>query len=647
MKKSTPIQRKLMRVILLTCGTVLAMTCAAFFVYEFITYRNITKKELSVLGQIVSTNITSSIAFVDNNDANEILASLKAEKHVIAAAVYDKNGKLFAHYPVASSPKELPSLVEKDGYRFKGNFIEGFEPVTQEGVRLGTLYLKSDLKAVYERFILYGAIAALFIVISFVFAYLLSKRLQRSISDPILELANTAKIISERGDYSVRANKRTNDEVGTLTDAFNHMLTQIHKQNAEINELNANLEEKIVIRTYELQEANVALKEQNKFIETIIDSSIDLIAVFDTNLHYLTVNKYAAEIFGRKKEEMVGRHILEVFPNLEGKPIIDNLQRALAGEFIHVEAYKSQVSESHFENFFIPLKNEEGNIDRVLLVGHDITSIIVANEKLREVNTELEKSNLDLEQFAYVASHDLQEPLRKIRTFSELSLMHMHNQEILKRYLDKINSSAGRMSDLIKAVLNYSRLSRMEAEFNDVDLNMVVSQLKTDLELSIEEKKAKIVFDNLPVVKAVPLQMNQLFLNLFSNSLKFCDKEPVITISSQIIKADEADGKIGLNKQQLYARIVFSDNGIGFEQKYAGKAFSIFQRLHSSDQYSGTGIGLALCKKIIDRHSGHISVQSTPGEGTSFFIYLPIATGSKEQEGNTTSSTHRVQINEA
>lgn len=608
--------------IMVICGTVLLVTCAAFFIYEYITYREFTKREIATLGQVTATNITSSLAFDDKQDATDLLAALKAQKNIVSACVYDKAGNLFATYPATLKKEDAPSSLRSDGYLFAGNFLEGFEPVIQGNERLGTLYLKSSLQAVYSRFILYGGLGIVFVGLAFLFALLLSRRLQGTIVNPILQLADKAKMVSEKNDYSVRAEKRSDDELGVLTDAFNHMLTQIETQNAEIKGLNANLEEKIAQRTAELQQANNVLKEQNSFIETMIDSSVDLIAVFDTNLHFVVLNKQANEVYRRDRREMIGRYVLDVFPNLANTNFINQLERCLKGEFIHDEIYRSLVSDRYFENFYVPLFNEANEVERVMVIGHDITGIIQANEKLKALNAELENSNRDLEQFAYVASHDLQEPLRKIKTFSELSERNVQHPEILKRYLGKISSSASRMTDLIKAVLNYSRLSRTDAEPVPVDLNAVIQHIITDLELTIEEKKAVIHLDRLPIIRGIPLQMSQLFLNLFTNSLKFSERQPEIAIQADRVSAEELPPLLAQEKI-TFVKIRFRDNGIGFPQQYADKVFSIFQRLHSADKYAGTGIGLALCKKIVENHAGHISVDSEPGEGATFFIYLP------------------------
>lgn len=610
-----------MRVIMLTSGAVLLMTCAAFFIYELITFRDLMRRQLTTQSEIVADNSTAALAFDDKEAAAETLKALDADKHIMVAALFDLEGKLFATYHTGRG--DVPARLQADGYRFTQKYLEVYQPVLVEGKRLGTLFIRSDLEAIYDRFRLYGGIAVLFMLVSFLFAYLLSKLLQKSISTPLLELAQTAHTISQKKDYSVRAIKRSGDEVGVLTDAFNHMLAHIEVQNAEIRAFNQELEEKVTERTKELAEANAVLKQQHELVASILDSSLDLIAVFDRELRYLVVNHQVVQFYQKKKEDLQGRLLLEVFPQLAGSALEQNLRRALGGELVRDHHYVSRITRRRLDNFFIPLRGKDGEVDRVMLVGHDLTEIATANEKLKSVNQALEKSNRDLEQFAYVASHDLQEPLRKIQVFTELSQKNSHKPEILGRYLEKINTAARRMTDLIKAVLNYSRLSGAQ-ETRPVDVNAVLANIRHDLELTIEEKKAVIRSERIPLVKGVPQQISQLFYNLVSNSLKFSRQQPQITLTCRMLPKEEVQASGVLNKDNDYVEIHFQDNGIGFDQQYADKVFTIFQRVHSDEQYAGTGIGLALCKKIVENHQGTIAVESKPGEGTRFVIVLPV-----------------------
>lgn len=626
---------------MLTSGIVLFMTCAAFFVYEYVTARQILRRQVFTLGEIVATNSTAALAFKSHDDASEILNALRAESNIKAAALYDEDGNLFAKYPATLSPFFLPKHPGRLGYYYNENYLEGFHIVAQGNTRLGTIFLRSDLRIIYQRFLLYAIIATLFIVISFIFAYFISKHLQKSVSTPILDLANVAKVVSDEKNYSVRAFNRSNDEVGTLTDAFNHMLTRIEIQNAEITGLNQNLEMKVRERTHQLENAFEELKQQTEFTEKMLDSSVDVIAVFDTGLRYVTFNKHGEETYNVKREELIGKYIADAFPQTLQSGIIDDLRKAAEGEFVRHVNYVSGVTQRHYENFYIPLKDKDGKVYRILTIAHDITDIMDANVKLQTLNTELEKSNRELEQFAYVASHDLQEPLRKIQTFSELGERNINDHEILRRYLGKVNSSAQRMTELIKAVLNYSRLSKSENEFVAVDLNSIMHSVKFDLELLIQEKQAIINYGKLPEIYGIPLQIHQLFYNLLTNSLKFNENVPVIDITSRQVHGSEIENEESIVKDREYILITFSDNGIGFDQKFSEKVFSIFQRLHSDRTIAGTGIGLAVCKKIVDNHQGIISVKSELKKGTTFYIYLPMLHLRKDQFTNTSSTnTH-------
>lgn len=249
---------------------------------------------------------------------------------------------------------------------------------------------------------------------------------------------------------------------------------------------------------------------------------------------------------------------------------------------------------------------------------------------LIKVNLELERSNKDLEQFAYVASHDLQEPLRKIMTFTHL--LQKHNEGQLDGestlYIDKILRATNRLTKLIDDLLNFSRLSRSDAQFTKTDLGQVWRTIKNDFEVSIRQKSAVIREHGLPSIASVPLQMSQLFQNLLSNSLKFCnpDLPPVIEIFCRKITPDEAATHPELQRGVPHYEIKFRDNGIGFEHEYADKIFLIFQRLHGQYDYPGSGIGLALCRKIIMNHKGKIYATSEPGKGSCFYILLPETT---------------------
>ena len=280
----------------------------------------------------------------------------------------------------------------------------------------------------------------------------------------------------------------------------------------------------------------------------------------------------------------------------------------------------------------IPNKSEDGSFNSWLVYFTDINAqkMIVEtlkdNSELKMIQRELESANSklifknkELEQFAYIASHDLQEPLRKIMIMLSRAGEHLSEEEKKKFYFDRITISATRLSDLITDVLNYSRIDNNKQVFEPVDLNEIAEEILVDLSMIIEEKNAVITIESLPSVLGLNTQLRQLFYNLVNNALKFNTELPVVTISAKMMP----DNQDQLALPGNYDIISITDNGIGIDSQYSNRIFNMFQRLHERDQYGGNGIGLALCRRIIENHNGIINFTSTPGKGTVFWIYLP------------------------
>jgi PAS domain S-box-containing protein len=274
------------------------------------------------------------------------------------------------------------------------------------------------------------------------------------------------------------------------------------------------------------------------------------------------------------------------------------------------------------------IHDDSGAVIGVSKVTRDLTEKKHAEDILRAKNKELERINQELGSFAYIASHDLQEPLRKIQTFTS-RILELEKGKFSEKGMDffsRLQNAAQRMETLIQDLLLYSRTTTSELKFEPIDLNELIVQIKADLELVINEKKADIRCERLPVLNAVRFQMQQLFLNLASNSLKFSKAgvKPEIKIQYKIITGSDIEA-IGQDPAWKYHYIRFSDNGIGFDPEYRYKIFEIFQRLHGKAEYSGTGIGLAICKKIMDNHHGFIAADSEPDQGAVFHLLFPQA----------------------
>jgi light-regulated signal transduction histidine kinase (bacteriophytochrome) len=260
--------------------------------------------------------------------------------------------------------------------------------------------------------------------------------------------------------------------------------------------------------------------------------------------------------------------------------------------------------------------------DGVLVTLTDTTALKKLQHDLENFVNDLKKSNENLQEFAYVASHDLQEPLRKIQFFSERLQMEMEgklSRENLKLF-ERMVAATERMSQLISDLLSYSQLSTKPSTFNTIDLKELIQLVLGDLEATITKKKAVITVGELPIVKGDPIQLRQLFQNLLSNSLKYSKEEipPYVSIKATIVDKELN----GLTTS--YSEIEVTDNGIGFEQQHVERIFKVFQRLHGRSEYPGTGIGLAIVQKVVENHHGSIIAESEPGEGATFKVYLPV-----------------------
>jgi PAS domain S-box-containing protein len=374
-------------------------------------------------------------------------------------------------------------------------------------------------------------------------------------------------------------------------------------------------------------------------LAAIVDSSDDAIISKTLDGTITSWNIGAQRIFGYTAAEAVGKPITMLIPldRLEEEPaIVDRLKRGERMDHFETKRVTRDGRLLDISLTISPVKGSNGIIIGASKIARDITAQkhaermiaeqqenfrIELERKVEERTAELKKSNDELEQYAYIASHDLQEPLRKIQNFTELMNDSLHDPELVQRYRQKIIATAERMSIFIQDVLNYSRLAQVDTEFELVDLNEVLRHIFTDFELLIAEKHATITADPLPQVRGDAQQLRQLFGNLLSNALKFSERVPAISITVDTNYANP--GKDASGPPAPMFSIVFRDNGIGFEQEFASQLFKAFKRLNNRQLYSGSGIGLALCKRIVERHGGTITVASQPGVGTAFTILLP------------------------
>jgi PAS domain S-box-containing protein len=420
-------------------------------------------------------------------------------------------------------------------------------------------------------------------------------------------------------------------DVGVFTADSEKLVSGIAAQ-AAISMSNARLFE-------ERKQVEKKLREQNAVINTITNNTLQALFMLNEQQECTYMNPAASAMTGFTIEELRGKSLHSVIqhtrPDGRHYPVEDSSIHAAtvkqaqvqgADHFIHKDGHfysvaftASPIIESGvLKGVVIEARDttEEKELAAALKVREE-TAKELLEQKVKERTAELEKINYELLQFTSVASHDLKEPLRKISVFSKLLREKGSDKmdEPLQKYTDNIIQSSGRMTTLIDDLLVFSRLSQAEIPFEWVDLNLLLTQIVSDLEITISDKNARINLGELPVVSGIALQLGQVFQNLISNSLKFShtDRSPVINITSSVIEK----GGVQFN------RINFTDNGIGFDNTHAEKIFEIFQRLHNKDKFEGTGVGLAIVKKIIAMHHGEIRGHSD-GEGATFEILLPL-----------------------
>ena len=371
------------------------------------------------------------------------------------------------------------------------------------------------------------------------------------------------------------------------------------------------------VRTQELLQSE---ERYHRMIEEVQDYAIILL---DKEGHILNWNQGAEKIKGYSAKEIIGKSFTSFYSKADqasGLPYQLLGEAIRAGRAAH-EGWRVRKDGTKFWGSVVitSLHNKKNELIGFSKVTRDLTERKLAEEKLTDYMEKLERNNAELEQFAYVASHDLKEPLRKIITFG--NLLENSASELLdeksKDYITRMQNSASRMMNLIEDLLSFSRVNRPTEGFELVDLNVVINRVFSDLEVMINLKNAKITTGHLPHVKGRKSQLGQLFQNLISNAIKFNDKEkPIIEIRSENFMPSE--------KEPGYTKIEIIDNGIGFENIYSNRIFEIFQRLHGKTEYPGTGIGLAICKKIVEAHDGTISASGELGKGSVFTVILPL-----------------------
>ncbi len=588
--RDIPIKRKLMIIIMITTAAALLLCGAGIVTFDLFLFRGYLERDLNALAGIIADNSTGSLTFNDSKSATETLSALRARPHLVSACILRPDGTVLAEY--ARSGGE--AKCSPGGGREEINISH---PIMLDDRRIGTLLLEYDLEEMTERVKLYGATVIAFVLISSLIAFLLSSRLSKLIATPVSELVLATTAVSETNDYTIRARRMSGDELGILVDRFNEMLSNIQVREN-------NLRSALLDREQALSEAEIA-RERFRFMAESMPQKI-FTAKPDGEVDYL--NRQWSEFTGLSLEDTKERGWVRFIHPDDLEANLRNWRHSIeTGEPFHFQhrirrtdgAYRWHLSRAH------AMREPSGRIS--MWIGSD-TDIHEQKEK----EEELRRVNEDLQQFAYSASHDLQEPIRNVAIYSEVVATQYH--DVLdadgQQYLGFLVEGGRRLATLINDLLAYTRAGVIEGKVTNVDSSEVLKHTLLSLAEAIREADAQVTSDVLPEVSMAEAHLQQVFQNLLTNALKY-RKEDAPRIHVSAVKIGAA------------WRFSVQDNGIGIDPQYKEKIFGVFKRLHRDQKYPGTGIGLAISHRVVERYGGRIWVESEPGKGSTFFFTVP------------------------
>ncbi|PKD42501.1 CheR family methyltransferase [Rhodohalobacter barkolensis] len=478
----------------------------------------------------------------------------------------------------------------------------------------------------------------------------------QQLEQELVDTREDMRNITEDQEVAIEELQSANEELMSSSEELQSLNEELETSKEELQSTN----EELIVLNQEMSSLNEQIEAERNYSESIVANIREPLLVLDKNLRVRTVNNAFYKQFKLKEEETVGSLIYELGGKMWDFPEIKKLLEDVLSDNPVVTDYEVNhtfpgLGELHMLLNAREVAKDDESENLILLSVEDITEQVKeiekrreiqeqytkeleekieertvelknAIEELREMNMELVEMNKELEAFTYVSSHDLQEPLRKIQTFAGL-VLEKENQNLSnkgKTYFNVMQGAANRMQKLIDDLLVFSRLNTSERVFESVDLQTIVEEVVANFSDVIKEKEANIELQEMCEADVIVFQFRQLMHNLISNALKFSKsgEKPHIKIKSRMVKGSELKEK-GLSADQKYCHISVSDNGIGFDGKFNEKIFEVFQKLHSKDEYPGTGIGLATVKKIVTHHHGEIFVDSTLNKGTTFDIYFP------------------------
>ncbi|MFC4157796.1 ATP-binding protein [Chitinimonas lacunae] len=618
------IRRQILLVVLVTTLSALIVAGVALLFNDLRDYRAALAAELTTQADIVGLASSAALDFNDPKAAQETLLLLKAKPSIEAAALYTARGELFATYRRGTTRAELPALPELDGVHTSGGHMVLFKRVIDQRGILGTIHLRASYDP-SQRLIDYLALLSAVTVLSLLVAFFLSSWLQRALTRPLLSITEVAQRVMTERDFSLRANKTSHDEVGYLVDAFNSMLAELGRRSEEVEASNRSLAHEAAERA-SVQKALQISERRNR---TLVSAMAAVLWVADTKGAFIEPAPAWERYTGQHDSASHGLGWRDVF-HPDDQP---RLGLAWAGGIGNSAPFELELRLWHAasESYryvslkALPLLDEQsGEVIEWIGSITDIDDRRRAEESVRTLATELERrvaerttqleeANKELESFSYSVSHDLRAPVRAVVGFARL-LAQDHGASLppnAMRQLDIIQSEALRMGTLIDDLLAFSRLGRKALQPVRLDMRELVDLSCQALLAQHNGPTPEIRLGTLPVAHGDRALITQVWTNLLSNAFKFSARreQPLIEI-----------GAISDEHEHVY---FVRDNGAGFDARYKMKLFGVFQRLHDSTEFGGTGVGLALVHRIITRHGGRVWAEGALDQGATFYFTLP------------------------
>jgi PAS domain S-box-containing protein len=598
--------RTKLTILLLGTISLVLLVSITFIINDIHLIKSSKVDHVKALADLLAGNVAAALDFDDRKAAGDVLLSLRFEPSVVFARVYNAKGEVFATYSAGTAQQLAPPWRRTEEVSFTDDgYLEIVKAIRRENETTGTIFLRVSMAEIQAHVTRYLVTAAILLVSSLGIATWLAFRLQRLISDPILRLAEATQAVASRADFSIRVEKESNDELGILCDQFNAMLTNI-------------------------QERGAALYQSEEQFRTFFEqAAVGMAQVAANSGRYLRVNAKLCEITGYSADELRELAHGQIAHPDDREADRAHFQQLVRGEFagpIPETRYVRKDGQIICVQVTAALiRDASGQVLRAIEVIQDVSDRKRAEEELRRFNVELEErvhqrtaqleaANKELEAFSYSVSHDLRAPLRAVDGFSQKVLRDFAAQlpaEALHQ-LGRVRVNAQKMGQLIDDLLTFSRLSRQPLRKQAVAPADLVRQALEDLRWEREDRRVEIHVGELAPCQGDPALLKQVFVNLLSNALKYSRKR------------DPAIIEIGCRQGELPGETVYyiKDNGAGFDMRYAGKLFGVFQRLHRAEDYEGTGVGLAIVQRIIHRHGGRIWAEAEVEKGATFSFTL-------------------------